>query len=70
MLNNLKDFAKKMNVTFELNNDEDVVIEQRKLKLGRKSFPIKVRFVNKDGNEEERLIFFRNKRGNPVIVLS
>ena len=59
-----------MKVIFELNNDSEAVIENSRLTLNRSSFPIKVKVINKEGNETERIIFIRDKNGKPVMLLS
>ncbi len=59
-----------MTIIFELNTKEEIVIDNEKLKLKRKSFPIKVTLVNNKGKESERIIFIREKKGQPRMMIS
>jgi hypothetical protein len=59
-----------MEIIFEFNNKEIISIDKDKIKLKRNSFPIKVKLFNNKGKESERIIFIREKRGVPKMLIS
>jgi hypothetical protein len=59
-----------MRVIFELNSKKLVSLEKEKIKLERSSFPIKVTLINNKGKESERIIFIREKKGEPKMMIS
>lgn len=60
-----------MTIIFELNNKDEILMDNEKLRLKRKCFPIKVTLLNNKGkNESERIIFIREKNGKPKMMIS
>ena len=59
-----------MTIIFELNKNNKINVENQKLKLERSCFPIKVTIVNNKGKESERIIFIREKKGIPKMMIS
>lgn len=63
-------YSKPMEVIFEFNKKESVLLEKDRMKLKRTSFPIKVTLINNKGRESERLIYIREKNGVAKMQLS
>jgi hypothetical protein len=59
-----------MTVIFELNNKQKVSLDKDKIKMERACFPIKVTLVNNKGRESERIIFIRERKGIPRILIA